>query len=72
MHRAGQKVKGQMMEHWLLLRDEFPEVFKEIIIMQQPSATVDEIITAWNLEDLASRFPATVLQRDPQSGALSC
>ena len=72
VHRAGTKVKGGMMEPWLLLRDEFPEVFKEIVIMQQPSATVDEIITAWNLEDLASRFPAIVLQRDLQSGALSC
>ena len=40
--------------------------------MQQPRATVDEIIAAWEVEDLARRFPCVVLQRDFQSGALSC
>lgn len=39
--------------------------------MQQPSAIVDEIIVAWSLEDLSSRFPQAVLQRDLLSGALS-
>ena len=45
--------------------------FKEVIVMQQPSATVDEIIVGWGLEDLSERFPQVVLQRDLLSGALS-
>ena len=40
--------------------------------MQQPAATFDEVIVSWDLEDLNKRFPAILLQRDLQSGALSC
>lgn len=59
------------MAEWTPLRKEFPEYFKEVIVMQQPSATADEIIVGWGLEDLGKRFPAAVLQRDLVSGALS-
>ena len=71
-HTAGQKVIGNTAEEWLKLRDQHPEIFQEFVLMQQPSATFDEIIVSWDLEDLAHRFPAVVLQRDLQSGALSC
>ena len=59
------------MDAWCKLRDEHPQIFEEIVVVQQPSATADEIITGWGLEDLGKRFPAAVLQRDLVSGALS-
>ena len=59
------------MESWTSLREEHPQIFKDIVVMQQPSATADEIIVGWGLEDLGQRFPAAVLQRDLVSGALS-
>ena len=71
VRKAGQKIPGHLMENWLDLRDERPEYFEEIIVMQQPAATVDEIIVGWELEELGKRFPAAVLQRDLLSGALS-
>ena len=39
--------------------------------MQQPSATVDEIIYGRCMQDIMLRFPQMVLQRDLVSGALS-
>ena len=68
---AGDKVPGGIMESWVSLREQHPQIFKDIVIMQQPSATADEIIVGWGLEDLGQRFPAAVLQRDLVSGALS-
>ena len=70
VRRKGQKVGG-ILENWCKLRDEDPEVFEKVIVMQQPSATFDEVLVSWDLEDLAKRFPATVLQRDLLSGALT-
>ena len=72
VHRkAGERTPSNFMEGWLALRDGNPQAFEDILVMQQPSATVDEIIAAWEVEDLARRFPCVVLQRDLQSGALS-
>ena len=71
LRKAGQKIPPHLMENWLDLRDERPEYFEEIIVMQQPAATVDEIIVGWEIEELGKRFPAAVLQRDLLSGALS-
>ena len=68
---AGQKVSGSLMARWLDLRDRHPQYFEEIIVMQQPSATVDEVIVGWSLADLRSRFPQVMLQRDLLSGALA-
>ena len=70
-HKMGQPVKKGTMENWLLVRDEHPELFEEIVVFQQPSATFDEVLIAWDLQDLAKRFPAVVLQRDLLSGALT-
>ena len=72
VHRkAGEKIPSNFMEGWLAPRDADPQAFEEIIVIQHPSATVDEIIAAWEVEDLSRRFPCVVLQRDLQSGALS-
>ena len=70
--KAGEKIPANFMEGWLSVRDEDPQAFEEVIVMQQPSAIVDEIIAAWEVEDLSRRFPCLVIQRDLQSGALSC
>ena len=59
------------MENWCQVRDEDPEIFKEVLVFQQPSAAFDEVLIAWDLEDLAQRFLAVVLQRDLLSGALT-
>ena len=70
VHRAGSSV-GNIMEQWRKLRAADPGIFEEIVVMQQPAATFDEVLVAWDLEDLGKRFPAAVLQRDLLSGALS-
>jgi hypothetical protein len=69
--KKGQKVGGNLMAHWSALRASNPQFFLDVVVMQQPSATCDEIIVGWSMEDLGKRFPATVLQRDLVSGALS-
>ena len=69
-YQKGTKV-GNIMSAWCDLRDEDPAVFEKIVVFQQPAATMDEVLVAWGLEDLAKRFPGVVLQRDLLSGALS-
>ena len=69
--KAHEKIPHGLMKEWLKLRDENPEIFDEIVVMQQPSGTVDEVIAGWAMEDLAGRFPCVILQRDLLSGALT-
>jgi len=69
--KQGEKLPPALMESWTSLRKLHPEYFEQIVVMQQPAATVDEIIVGWGLEDLGRRFPCGVLQRDLVSGALS-
>ncbi len=71
VRKKGQKVPGNLMAHWSELRASNQQFFKDVVVMQQPSATCDEIIVGWSMEDLGKRFPACVLQRDLVSGALS-
>ena len=71
IRKKGDKVPGQLMLQWTQLREIHPEYFEQIIVMQQPAATTDEIIVGWSMEDLGQRFPASVMQRDLVSGALS-
>jgi len=72
IHRKkGQKIPTGMMNDMLDLRDARPELLKDHVVMQQPSATVDEVIVGWCMEDLMTRFPQFVLQRDLVAGALS-
>ena len=67
LRKAGERIPANFMEGWLSVRDEDPQAFEEVIVMQQPSATVDEIIAAWEVEGFARRFPCVALQRDLQS-----
>ena len=69
-HKGG-KIPNSMMSDLLDLRDKRPELFANVVVMQQPSATVDEVIIGWGMEDLMERFPQFLLQRDLVSGALS-
>ena len=56
LRKKGEKIPGKLMENWLRLRDDHPEMFEEVLVMQQPSATVNEVLVAWELEDLGKRF----------------
>ena len=69
--KAHEKIPNGLMKEWLKLRDDNEEMFDQIVVMQQPSATVDEVIAGWSMEDLAGRFPWCILQRDSLSGALT-
>eukprot|EP00972_Heterocapsa_arctica_P089320 13171860-Heterocapsa_arctica.AAC.1 len=44
VRKKGEKVPGSLMQAWTSLREAHPEYFKEIVVMQQPAATCDEII----------------------------
>ncbi len=46
-------------------------MFIEALVTQQPSATVDEVIEAWAIEDMSKRCPREVHQRDLFAAALS-
>ena len=71
IRKQGEKIPGSLMAGWTELREKHPEYFEELVVMQQPAATCDEIIVGWSLEDLGKRFSGVVLQRDLVSGALS-
>ena len=71
VRKAGEKLPPMLMRSWTDLRDLKPELFEHIVVVQQPSATADEVIVGWSMEDLSLRFPAVLLQRDLVSGALS-
>ena len=69
--KQGQTIPVHLMEGWLNLRDQHPEYFEQIIVMQQPAAIVDEVIVGWEIEELGKKFPGVVIQRDLISGAVS-
>ena len=68
-HKKGKKT--QLMYNLVELRKEKPEIFKGLVIFQQPSAWMDEIIQSWCCQDLGERCPQCVHQRDLFSAALT-
>ena len=52
------------MKTWREVRFKAPHLFEGIEVMQQPAAVVDTIINQWALEDLGSRYPVSIWQRD--------
>ena len=70
-HKKGQKIPGATFPQMTRLRKERPDLFENLVVMQQPSATVDEVIIGWGMQDLMLRFSQFVCQRDLVSGALS-
>ena len=61
--KAGSSTKG-LMKSWVELREKHPELFSNIILMQQPAAWLDDVIHAWSLEELSQQFPQALWQRD--------
>ncbi len=39
VRKKGQKVGGNLMAHWSALRASNPQFFKDVVVVQQPSAT---------------------------------
>ena len=62
--QAGCKCPGALMKTWRELRVKAPHLFEGIEVMQQPAAVVDTVINQWALEDLGSRYPVSIWQRD--------
>jgi len=62
VHRAGANTRG-LLRSYVELRKKRPEIFKGLVIMQQPAAYMDEITTVWAITDLAERAPHAVHQR---------
>ena len=70
VRRAGSSARG-LMQAWVQLRKEFPSLFENIEVFQQPSGFVDTIIFAWMTESMAEIVPMSIHQRDLFAGALS-
>jgi hypothetical protein len=68
-HKGGSSSKG-LMKSYVELRKKEPELFKDLVLMQQPAAYMDEITTAWAIRDLGQRCPGAVHQRDLFASAL--
>ena len=64
VRHAGHKVPGAIMKSWREVRAKAPHLFEGIEVMQQPAAVVDTVINQWALEDLGSRYPVSIWQRD--------
>ena len=69
VHPKGKKTI--LMHNLVELRKAKPEIFKGLVIFQQPAAWMDEIIASWACQDLAERCPQCVHQRDLFSAALT-
>ena len=63
VRRAGQNARG-LMKSFVALRKDCPDLFKNLVVMQQPAAFIDGILHHWSLEDLFQRYPRSIWQRD--------
>ena len=72
-HIERQKGKGAglTMYEMVEIRKKSPHLIKDLVIMQQPCAFVDEIIEAWIIQDAAMRVPQALHQRDLFGAALT-
>ena len=66
-HKAGNSV-GNIMKSWRDLRDQRPDLFEGISLMQQPAAVVDSVITTWSIMEMAEKYPSILWQRDLSGG----
>ena len=71
VHKQGQRPAGGKMMAYVKLRRDQPDLFKNIIVYQQPSATYDEIICCWEIADMMKRCPHGIWQRDLFAAALT-
>jgi len=70
VHKEGASA-GKLMWSLVELRKIKPELFKGLVVYQQPAAFVDEIIQAWMIRDSAERVPQAIHQRDLFAAALT-
>ena len=64
MKVQGEKVPKSCMQVFRNIREKQPHLLEGLVIMQQPNAWRDEVITKWCYEDLASRCPYSIVQHD--------
>ena len=70
-HKAGASAHGTLRSY-VELRRSRPELPQDVLVMQQPSASQDEVIQVWTIEDLATRCPgATLHVKDLFAAALA-
>ena len=56
---------GARMKAYVLLKKQYPELFKNLLVFQQPAAVRDSVIVGWCLRDLCSdKKHGTVQQHD--------
>ena len=69
-HEGG-KSAGPLMAGLVELRKSNPELFEGLIVYQQPSAWMDEIVQSWVIADTGERTGQAVHQRDLFAAALT-
>ena len=69
-HIPGAYTKGAL-RGYVDLRKRRPELFKNLIIISQPSATQDDAVQNMCIGELMGRFPACIHQQDVLSAALT-
>ena len=68
MQREAGAPAGNLILQWRKLRSARPELFRDVVIMQQPAAVTDAVITCWSIEDLSRRYPCSLWQKDLSGG----
>jgi hypothetical protein len=63
VHEEGRSARNSMLA-WQTLRRKRPGLFEGLSVMAQPAAVVDNIIQAWQLEELGDQYPCSICQRD--------
>ena len=61
--KKGQSCGATMSSVRTIMR-KFPELFENVIVMQQPAAYRDAIIVGWCMEDLHERYDCVLQQHD--------
>ena len=66
-HIEGRSARGTMAA-WVKLRNERPDLFELVDVMQQPAAVMDGVLFSWVVEEQGKQFPVTLWQRDLSGG----
>ncbi len=69
--KKGGEVPGNVMKSWTDCRGKHPELFKDVLVWQQPSANSDEVLNVWLVQDMMKRFPQGVWQKDLLASAMT-
>ena len=55
---------GRLMEPWVKVKRTNPELFKNIMVIQQPAAFRDTVVVGECMKDLAETLPSLLMQHD--------